>query len=163
MNAEKTETAKVVTAEVHETRWGWAAYSYDEYLKLKRLHAIYSGALRSGAQWERWVRKAPHNRVQRRTLRDAAGRPIGREVLGPLPEPPTCGAFTRKLVTIDRKPIGRWFEGWAKTADRGVVAEYRKARRPKPSPGDVEPRGMGGPEIDALLAEAEAWLASPNR
>lgn len=157
MSAEKTE--QVVTG-AHKTRWGYVAYGYGEYLKLKRLHAIYFRALVLAARCERWVRKAPHNRVQRRTLRDAARRPIGREVVGPMPEPLTCGAFTKRLVTADRKPVGRWFEGWAKTSDRGVVAEYRKARRPMPSSGDVEPRGMGGPEIDALLAEAEAWLAT---
>jgi hypothetical protein len=158
MPAEKMEQA--VVGEAHRTRWGWVAYGYGEYIKLKRLHAIYFRALALAARWERWVRKAPHNRVLRRPLRDAARRRIGREVVGPLPEPRTCGTFTRRLVTADRKPVGRWFAGWAETSDRGVVAEYRKARSPKPSPGDVEPRGMGGPEIDAMLAEAEAWLAS---
>ena len=162
-----TEKAEVLVVKAeqavtgaHKTRWGYVAYSYDEYLKLKRLHAIYFRALALAARWERWVRKAPHNRVLRRALRDAAKRRIGREVVGTLPEPPICGLFTRRLVTADRKPVGRWFEGWAKTSDKGVVAEYRKARTPMASPGEVKPRGMGGPEIDVLLAEAEAWLAS---
>jgi len=142
----------------YQTRWGHVAYSYEDYLKLKRLHKIWFKALRAASQWERWVRKAPHNRVTRRTLRDAGGRKIGQEIVGPAAEPRTCGLFSQKLVTIDREPLGRWFYGWIETDDT-VAREYRKARYPKPTPDDVEPAAMTSREIDAKLADAEEWLA----
>jgi hypothetical protein len=141
----------------YETKWGHVAYGYEDYLKLKRLHKIWFKAVRAAARWERWVRKAPHNRLERRTLRDAAGRKIGREVVGPAPEPRVCDLFSRKLVTSDREPVGRWFVGWVRTDD-AVAREYRKARYPKPASDDVEPAAMSGREIDAMLADAEGWL-----
>ena len=148
MMSERTER------KVYETKWGYMAYSYEDYLKLKRLNAIYFKALGQASRWERWVRKAPHNRVRRRTVRDDAGRKIGREIVGPRPEPPVCDMFSRKLTTIDREPIGRWFEGWIETKDHGIAEEYRKARRPTPTRDDVEAPGLTGEQIDRLLAEA---------
>jgi len=77
----ETQAKQEMTTEQgnYETRWGHVAYSYENYLKLKRLHKIWFRALRAGARWKRWVRKAPHNRLQRRTLRDAeGGRSAGR-------------------------------------------------------------------------------------
>jgi len=68
------------------------------------------------------------------------------------------------LVDTDRKPlIGEhnkygWFMGWIRTDDT-VAVEYRKAKHPKTEAADVERAGLTGPEIDAMLADAEEWLA----
>lgn len=162
METQKQETA--TEQGTFETRWGHVAYSYEDYLKLKKLHKIWFRALRSAAVWKRWVRKAPHNRLSRRTLRDAEGRRIGREVIGPTTEPRTCELFSRKLVDVDRKPIVDdrnkcgWFMGWIKTDD-AVAVEYRKAKHPKADAGEVGKAGLTGPEIDSMLAAAEEWLA----
>lgn len=138
---------------VYETKWGHVAYSYEDYLKLKKLNALYFKAHSQANQWERWVRKAPHNRVLRRTIRDDQGRKIGSEVLGPRPEPPTCDMFSKKLVTNDRMPIGRWFEGFICTKDHDIVEEYRKSRRPMPSRFQVEAPCLTSEQLDNLLAE----------
>lgn len=148
----------------YKTRWGHVAYSYEDYLKLKKLHKIWFRALRDAARWKRWVRKLPHNRLSRRTIRDAAGRRIGREVIGPAPEPRTCDLFSRKLVDADRKVIVSernkygWFIGLIETDDT-VAVEYRKAKHPKADAAEVGKAGLTGPEIDKMLADAEGWLA----
>ena len=159
METDKQDTMEQATEHgTYRTRWGHVAYSYEDYLKLKRLHKIWFRALRAASRWKRWVRKAPHNRVTRRTLRDSDGRKIGREIAGPTPEPRTCDLFSRKLVTNDRKPVGRWFVGWI-TTDDTVATEYRKAKHPKSAPEEVEPAGLTSRQIDAMLADAEEWLA----
>ncbi len=148
----------------YKTRWGHVAYSYKDYLKLKKLHKIWFKALRDAARWKRWVRKFSHNRVLRRTLRDAEGRKIGREIVGSAPEPRTCNLFSRKLVDADRKPIVDehneygWFLGWIET-DKTVAVEYRKAKHPKADAAEVGKAGLTGSEIDTMLAAAEEWLA----
>lgn len=165
-NTMETQAKKQETATeqgIYKTRWGHVAYSYNDYLKLKKLHKIWFKALRNAAKWKRWVRKAAHNRLLRRTLRDADGRIIGREVIGAAPEPRICDLFSRKLVDGDRKPIidehnkYGWFMGWIKTDDT-VAVEYRKAKHPKAEADGVEKAGLTGPEIDAMLAAAEGWL-----
>lgn len=153
--------ARWSTTGAHETKWGYVAYGYEDYLKLKRLHKIWFMALRDAARWKRWVRKAPHNRVLRRILRDAEGRKIGREIIGPAPEPRICDLFSRKRVDTDRKPIDNeygWFMGWIKTDDT-IAKEYRKARHPEPTAAEVEKAGLISPGIDAMLEAAEEWLA----
>jgi len=159
-NTMETQAKQEVTTEqsTFETRWGHVAYSYDDYLKLKKLHKVWFQAIRAGARWKRWVRKAPHNRLMRRTLRDADGRKIGREVIGPSPEPETCDLFSKKLVTTDRKPVGRWFMGWIET-DNTIAKEYKKAKYPKPTADDVEPAGLTSQEIDTMLAAGEKWVS----
>jgi hypothetical protein len=72
---------------VHQSRWGWHPCSYEEYLRLKLLHKHYWIAKRCLAEWERWNRKLPHNRVVRRWNRDEQGRKCGFEIVGPKPEP----------------------------------------------------------------------------
>ena len=143
-----------IERKVYETKWGYMAYSYEDYLKLKKLNAAYFKARSQASQWMRWVRKAPHNRVRWRTIRNDAGQRIGSEVVGPRPEPPTCDMFSRKLVTNDRKPVDEWFMGWIKTQDHGIVEEYRKARRPMPTRAEVAVPGLTGERIGQLLAEA---------
>ncbi len=159
---DKQETA--MEQGTFKTKWGHVAYSYENYLKLKRLHKVWFKAIRDAARWKRWVRKAPHNRLSRRTLRDAEGRRIGREVVGPALEPRVCDLFSRKLVNADRKPLVSeynkygWFMGWIRTDDT-VATEYRKAKHPKADADCVEKAGLTGPEIDAILSAAEEWFA----
>lgn len=138
----------------YKTKWGHVAYNYEDYLKLKKLNALYHKAFTQANQWKRWVRKAPHNRVLRRTIRDDQGRKIGSEVLGPRPEPPTSDMFSKKLVTPDRMPIGRWFEGWIYTKDYDIVEEYRKSRRPMPTRAEVAAPCLTSEQLDKLLAKA---------
>ena len=141
----------------YKTRFGYVAYSYENFQKLKKLNLIFQKARNQAAKWERWVRKAPHNRVQKKWLRNEQRQKIGHEVVGPLPEPPICEVFSEKLVDIDRKPINkRWFVGYIKTND-AIEAEYKKARHPQATPERVEECQMSEGSINGLLVQAEAW------
>lgn len=148
----------IIEKETYKTRFGYVAYSYEDYLKLKRLNRLFYEDCKRAARWKRWVRKAPHNRVLKKWLRNDLGQRIGVEIVGSMPEPVTWDLFSTKLVNIDRKPIGRWFEGYIRT-DNTVEVEYQKARHPQRSPGEVESPGLTTATIDGLLAQAERHSA----
>jgi hypothetical protein len=59
------------------SRWGFHPCDYATYRKLKLLNLVYHRAVRLAHAWERWQRKAPHNRVRRHRIRDEQGRTIG--------------------------------------------------------------------------------------
>ena len=143
------------------SRWGWHPCDYATFVLLKRLHAAYWRALRRYATWQRWHRKMPHNRVLRRRVRDAQGRKIGVEVLGPWPEPPLPSLFcTRRQVLThwgeDGKPLqeGRLTEKVV-FDDLGVPAAYRAARHPAATEQEVTPPLLTAEEVRSLAAQAE--------
>lgn len=142
---------------IFETKWGYVPYSYEDYKKLKRLNFIFQKARVGAAQWKRWVRKAPHNRLQRTAIRNEQGQKIGYEIGGPLPEPAVCDLFSTKLVDVNRNPLGRWFEGHIKTDDT-VEIEYKKSHRPLPTEEEVPETKMSSSDIDQLLKKAEEWF-----
>jgi hypothetical protein len=119
-------------------------------------------ALRGYHVWTRWKRKAPQNRVVRRVLRNTAGQRIGVEVVGPRPEPPLCPVFVRREKrTPDRH--GEWEEGWGwrpggveyervTISDHGVVDDYRKARHPVATAGDVARLTLSAETVQEMLA-----------
>ncbi len=145
--------------QVFETKWGFVAYSYEDYRMLKRLNVIFQKARVRASQWGRWVRKAPHNRVEKIKIRNEKGQKIGVELGGPLPEPVTCDLFSEKLVDLNRKYIRQrgWFEGSYIVTDDQIEAEYRKSRKPMETSEEVEEAKMSSSEIKKLLKKAEKW------
>jgi hypothetical protein len=144
------------------SRWGWHPCDYETYLLLKKLHGLYQQALRRYAAWQRWQRKRPHNRVLRRRIRDARGRTIGKEVIGPWPEPPLPGPFcVRRRVLTQRDPDGRPLKDPRLVEevifdDLGVGEGYRAARRPAPTEAEVKPLRLTAEAIRHLLSLALA-------
>jgi hypothetical protein len=147
-----------------QSRWGWHPCDYATFALLKRLHAAYWRAARQYATWQRWHSKMPRNRVLRRRIRDAQGRKIGSEVVGPWPEPPLPALFcTRRLVLThwgeDGKPLkeGRPTEEVV-FDDLGVLATYRAARRPVATEAEVPPLRLTGEDVCRLALQ----LAPPE-
>ena len=138
-----------MSKQVFETKWGFVAYSYEDYKKLKQLNKIFWKARIAAAQWNRWARKEPQNRVQKRWLRNEKGQKIGYEVVGPLSEPVICDLFSKKH---------RWFDYYV--ADNAVEIEYRKSRKPVATEAEVAEAGFSSSEIDKLLKKAEEWHSS---
>lgn len=146
------------------SRWGFHPFAYATYRKLKLLSLVWERAIRLAHTWRRWKRKAPHNRVSRRRLRDAEGRTIGYADPVPRAEPPLCPLFTRKVQEkrfVDAKGnIIR--EGFLDenvvTDDPGIASDYSAARRPAASPDAVRPLRCTSAQIDALYEQAVAWL-----
>src|SRR4051812_40924120 len=88
--------------------------------------------------WERWSRKAPHNRVRR-----PAG---GFGVPEPLPEPPLDPYFCPKKGLPSGKEV---------VVFRGEAIEQadRQARRPKATPEEVEHLPVPEAEVRRLYEE----------
>lgn len=143
---EKALGESEMSSEVYETKWGFVAYSYEDYKKLKQLNKIFWKARRNAAAWNRWARKQPQNRVQKKWIRNEKGQKIGYEIVGPLPEPNVCELFSKKH---------RWFDCYV--TDNKIEEEYRKSRKPVPTEEEVEKPGFLSSEIDDLLREAEKW------
>jgi len=144
---------------VHQSRWGWHPCDYATFLLLKRLNRACEEARRRHAAWRRWQRKLPHNRVVRRRLRDAQGRRVGSEVVGPMPEPPLPPLVcVRRLVPAvwgaDGRPLQepRLVEDVV-FGDLGIPEAYRSARRPAPSAEQVRPLRITEEELRRLVAE----------
>lgn len=138
-----------MSTQVFETKWGFVAYSYEDYLKLKRLNKIFWRARTNAAQWNRWARKEPQNRVQKKWIRNEEGQRIGHEVVGPLPEPVVCDLFSQKH---------RWFDQYV--TDNTIEVEYWKSRKPKRTEAEVEKPAFSSSKIDVLLEKAEMWYAT---
>src|SRR5262249_28431556 len=132
---------------------------------LKELHKLYLKALRCFAQWQRWRRKQPQNRVLRQAVRDGRGCRVGRIVVGPWPEPRLCPVFC-----LRQQVVGHFAEN-GQMVRKGIVAErvsfddhgiptaYRAARMPAPSAEAVPTLPLSPEAIGRLLAEAEAFFA----
>ncbi len=134
--------------QVHQGRWGFYPCDYETYQKLKELHKWYYEAVRKWADWCRWERKEPQNRVIRRKIKDEKGQTIGREVVGPRPEPVVCPHFHH-----NGKP-----SPWSGPECVDVIGAYRNARMPKPTPEVVKP--LDEAELKELLdlhAAVSSW------
>jgi hypothetical protein len=126
---------------------GFHPCDYQTYLKLKMLHKRYWQTKRAFAEWKRWQRKLPKNRVIRKWLRDANGRKIGHEIIGPLPETTYCPTFVRNA--------NPW---WGDTKDWGIVQTYQQARMPV-SKEKVKPLALSVMDVEKLHQEVEDWFS----
>jgi hypothetical protein len=130
----------------HRSRWGFHPCDLATWRRLRRLRLLWFGSLRRLAAWQRWNHKLPHNRVIRRRVRGADGRPIGWEVMGPCREPAVPEFAVREQW--GRRVIDH---DW-------VEACYRQAKRPAPEPVEVWPAARVR-EIEELLRRFEDWYA----
>jgi hypothetical protein len=145
----------------HRSRWGWHSCDYQTFLVLKELNKLCERAQHLHAAWCRWQRKAPHNRVSRRAVVDEQGHKVGREVVGPRPEPPLPALFcvrrsVRTLWSADGKPLkeGRLVEK-IEFADHGIPEAYRVARKPAATEAEVVALRLTAEEVRRLLERAQ--------
>lgn len=140
------------------SRWGWHPCSYETFVLLKRLHVAYLEALRQYAAWQRWNRKAPHNRLLRRRIRADDGHKIGVEVIGPMPEPPLSPHFTTKRQALTHRGYDGLPLKKPRTVevvvfdDLGIAEAYAMARRPSSSAESVKRLPMNAEEAAQLAA-----------
>jgi hypothetical protein len=146
-------------AQVYQSRWGYHPCAYATYLQLKQLNRFYLRALRRFADWQRWQRKQPQNRVYRRIHRNDRGQVIGCEVIGPRPEPMLCPVFTvREKVHRHRStpesdhPGGESIER-VSMKHTDIPQVYRNARLPVALPELVVPLPYSPEEVTRLIDE----------
>ena len=111
-------TAQSVQPAEYKSRWGYHVCSYETYLQLKYLNAIYWESRRLEKAARRYFRKCPHNRVHRTYKRDSQGR--------------RCGVEATRPASAPRSPK------IASDSLKWVVFQLAIARHPFPSPGDAE-------------------------
>ena len=138
-----------MSKQVFETKWGFVPYSYEDYLKLKELNRVFYKARTNAAQWNRWARKEPQNRVQRKWIRNEKGQKIGHEIVGPMSEPVVCDMFSKKH---------RWFDQYV--TKNTVEVEYQNSHKPVSTEDEVTEAGFSSAEIDKLLKRAQEWQTS---
>lgn len=149
---------------VFPSRFGFHPCDYPTYRKLKFLNLVYLRAVLLAHAWERWKRKDPQNRVRRCRIRNEKGQTIGYTDPVPIPEPPICPVFSRRVQEtrfVDKK--GNHFkDGFldekVMTDDPQIATDYSAARRPMPEPGAVRPLRSSLAEIDDWFEKARAWL-----
>ena len=148
---------------VFQSRWGYHPCDYETFRKLKFLHGIHQGAVRMAHAWTRWHRKDPHNRVIRRRIRNEKGQAIGYMEPVSLPEPRICPVFLSKVQEKryrDKRgtdyPNG-FMDEKVVIYDAPIVADYRAARRPMPSPDAVVALRLSLEEIEQLYQRARDW------
>lgn len=139
-----------VIQNVSQSRFGFHACNYETYKKIKKLYGFYWKALRRNAEWERWNRKEPQNRILRKWYRNEKGQKTGFEIVGPKPEPQRYPIFG----TLNYVPKG----GHALKA-MGVVDAYLTAKHPYATPEAVKPLGLSVEQIDNMLAHLEKFEA----
>jgi hypothetical protein len=144
----------------HQARWGWYPCDYATFQLLKALNARCEKARRRFAEWRRWKRKMPHNRLLRRRLVDEDGRKIGVQIVGPKPEPLLDPLFCQRCPVVRHwTEDGRHLRE-AETVervsfcDRGIPQAYGAARRPVPCEKLVPPLPLTPKEIRRLAAQA---------
>jgi hypothetical protein len=130
-----------VTVDVNRSRFGFHPCDYQTFRKLKTLHKRYWQTVKAFAEWKRWDRKEPQNRVIRKWNRDEKRRKIGFEIVGPRPEPKYCPFFVNRF--------------W--TEDHGIIEAYQQARRPVKE-DEVQPLNLSVEEIDRMYQEVESWF-----
>ena len=128
--------------EVHKSRWGFHPCTWKTFWKLKLIHKWYWQTAHAYANWKRWQRKLPQNRIIRRWIRDTSGRRIGYEVVGPRPEPAYCPAF------VDQGGL----------TDQGFLADYQNARMPQTSPETVSPLSHAPEMIERMYLRVKTWF-----
>lgn len=141
---------------VHEGKYGFYPCDWATYRKLKELNMAYDRALHLKAQWERWDRKEPQNRVIRAKIKDSADRVVGYQVAVPMAEPEICPVFCRKFVKRvqwDKKHLyhkdGK-DETFVEMIKLPIYEDYRKARYPAPAEEACGPLSLKLEEIDEL-------------
>jgi hypothetical protein len=137
---------------MHRSRWGWHPCDYETCRLLKRVHAYCLQARRGFAEWQRWRRKQPQNRVIREPVRDEQGSKVATRVVGPWPEPVLCPVFCTKAPRVAHAgPIG---DG-VLFCDHGIPEAYRAARTPLAGPEKVRSLSVSSEELRRLLARLE--------
>ena len=160
-------------SEVHKGRFGYHPCSYETFCKLRFLNGLYQQSLRRRATWNRWNRKAPHNRFHRLKVRDESGRVVGYEfdpdgkryLKIAVLEPTVCPIFneiTEKLSHYDAHGSYHGQKIPVKCVEvlSHKIPEARKiAGRPVATPEEVQQLPISVEEINSLYEQAKLVYA----
>ena len=144
---------------VIQGKWGYYPADYETCQKLKKLNRAYQKTYSQIAAWERWDRKAPQNRLLRRKIRNDKNQVIGREVIGPAPEPYLNPVFLETYETPAVTygsytiPARKHIRRTARSVGFYIPAEYAKSRYPMPTAEQVAPLLITSEQIDAMLKD----------
>src|SRR5262245_14453176 len=96
---------------VFRSKWGYHPCDYEPFKLLKKLNGLYAKSRRRVADWQRWFRKKPANRVMRQPVCNEQGQKIGSRPVAPRPEPKLSSLFCRRGKVPGRwSDAGEWLE-----------------------------------------------------
>lgn len=119
----------------HKSRWGYHPCDVETYRLLKRVAFLCFLSLRRDREWERWYRKAPHNRRRSISPHGTAKRCRAYE---PVPEPARSDVH------------GSWYQQ--------LRRDCRTARQPAATPENVSPLQTSLEDLKALRSLLETWF-----
>lgn len=118
-----SQTAPQSAARQHQPTWSdkplWFKCSYTDFTRLRDINRVIGIAERKWAAWQRWARKAPHNRVHRTYRRNDSGQRCGVESTRTAGEPSFCTILPLQNCTIN---------------DLGMRKLYQSCRMPSETP-----------------------------
>lgn len=150
---------------VYQSKWGYHPISREASKKLRYINKVYSIAQHHAAQWLRWERKQPENRVLtcRLPSKEALGKKRKQVLMRdgiPIPwvEPQVCPLFFEKIPGYTTK-YGWKILGQIKNNGLGdnVILASRQARMPKLKPEEVGLFPYTEEEIDKLYQAVKDW------
>ncbi len=143
-----------MSVEAVKGKFGFYPCDKDLFLKLKFLNKIYFQSLYMKANWERWNRKAPHNRVMRAKIRNSAGQVVGYQPPIPRSEPQIDSIFLEKKQ-YGPLTVVECTGHVSNNLGQRIYQDYRRARYPVASAADVKPLMMSVKEIEELYLKAQ--------
>lgn len=150
---------------VYQSKWGYHPISHKASKKLRYINKVYAYAQRHAANWLRWERKQPENRVltyrlpSKEALNKKRKQVLMRDGI-PIPwvEPQVCPLFFEKI------PGYTTYYGWKilsqiKSTGLGenIIVASRQARMPKAKPEDVGLFSYSEEQIDKIYLAAKEW------
>lgn len=133
-------------AQVFRSKYGFHPCDINLYRKLCVLNKLTYEAEVQFAEWERWNRKQPQNRVIRKKIRNPAGQVVGWSVEGRREEPKVSSIFCRKSVGVDGRDYYE-LNIWLINVIRN---SKKRAQHPKVSEDRVWPLLISEQKIDGL-------------
>jgi len=131
-------------SQVFQSRWGYHSVSREDFVILKALHRRYWRSVRLGAEWTRWARKSPQNRVRRqRRTTQGPGRPhtelVSTETWLEPPLDPKVHDRGQAEDFKERPARSAMHWSWLKIPLPLALAhqDYHEARIPRRSPAEV--------------------------
>lgn len=148
----------ITASHVHQGRFGFHPCDYATFLKLKLLNKRYVEAQHQKASYNRWERKAPHNRVTRKKVYNGHNL-VSYEAPVPRPEPVFNGLLEKETYYSPQDRNGQYVKqsiersrlDWVHQA-QWIPECYKLARMPNPTPESIKQLKLSDKDIEMLLS-----------
>jgi len=136
-----TKPGHVATG-IYKSRWGFHSVSYEDFVLLKAIRKLFFEEVRQAANWCRWKRKAPQNRISTKWEYDLVNAKVvfQRRAGGYERPEPTWRQLAVHMPGDSLKEDQRTHWIWDLPRDsrlEHILSDYEFARKPYSDPKDV--------------------------